>query len=547
MKSLLGALQQPMLKAGLLLSVVILAINAIAIAGILAAGKNARDAAQEDLELQTTAHARSLEALLATLRSDFLFLSQAQPLLRITATNQSPDPVTRRWGRLDVEGTLLLFLQTRPAVTQVVLARNTTKAIIVAGRRQGSPQLLPASQSWPADAVHWLNATWSLNGPRGENWQLQAWVDPQKLLAIVAPGLTDRLSIVWQPAELPAGGAAELVETLAVQLAVDPVHWQTPGGFWLIRREDKSRLISSVENLARRYRTTVALNLGVMVLTLALGAAALRQVQRSARLRAEFQQQARVRQLERRLVHSERLASVGRLAAGMAHEINNPLAGMANYLALLEDDLAAGRVETAPVLVTRLREGLERAAGITRQALDLATPGGSAKVAVDVGAILARTLDFVRGNPAYQAIEFALTLPPEPLSITANPVTLGQVFLNLLLNACQSQPQGGRIEVRCERMEPDVVVTLADRGPGLPAVASEALFEPFFSTRGSTGLGLAVCRSIVLDHGGTICGRNRVGGGAQFEVRLPAPTRAAVGQPGAGVDTALTAAEPVGT
>ena len=100
-------------------------------------------------------------------------------------------------------------------------------------------------------------------------------------------------------------------------------------------------------------------------------------------------------------------------------------------------------------------------------------------------------------------------------------MTLGQLFLNLLLNACQAQAEGGEVEVAVGREGEWARVAVADRGPGLPAEAQERLFEPFFSTRDSTGLGLAVCHRIAGDHGGEIGGENRPDGGAVFTVRLP--------------------------
>ena len=184
--------------------------------------------------------------------------------------------------------------------------------------------------------------------------------------------------------------------------------WTPPIAWTLVRSEPGSELVQSVETLAGRYRTTVLLNLAVMTLTLALGLLAFRQVQRAARLEAENEQQARVRELERQLMHSERLASVGRLAAGMAHEINNPLAGMSNYLSLLEEDLRDGRTAEAPALVAQVREGLARAAGIVRQVLTFSDPGRAPKAPLDLRDVLVETVEFLRGNPAFRSIAVRL-------------------------------------------------------------------------------------------------------------------------------------------
>jgi signal transduction histidine kinase len=110
----------------------------------------------------------------------------------------------------------------------------------------------------------------------------------------------------------------------------------------------------------------------------------------------------------------------------------------------------------------------------------------------------------------------------EELSVQGDSAGLGQVFLNLVLNAAQVQESGGSVEARAEADGSGVRVQVADRGPGVPPEIRDRLFEPFFSARGSTGLGLSVCHGIVRDHGGTLEARSREGGGSVFEVWLPA-------------------------
>ncbi len=123
---------------------------------------------------------------------------------------------------------------------------------------------------------------------------------------------------------------------------------------------------------------------------------------------------------------------------------------------------------------------------------------------------------------SFQRVTLEVVAPPNPLWVEGNRTTLGQLFLNLLLNACEVQPAGGSVEVRVERREDQAWVAVADRGPGLDGAIREHLFEPFFSGHDSSGLGLAVCHGIVRDHGGTIQGSHRPDGhGALFEVALP--------------------------
>jgi signal transduction histidine kinase len=269
----------------------------------------------------------------------------------------------------------------------------------------------------------------------------------------------------------------------------------------------------------------------VLGLSYALALVALRQERRATLLAAENAHQARLRDLERQVQHNERLASVGRLAAGLAHEINNPLEGMSNYLQLVEDDLAAGDTAEAARSAAKVRQGVDRIAGITRQVLRFANPGQAPKEVVDLAPLVGRSVDLLRGQPLGQAVTFELDLPAGGLPVWGNPVALDQLFLNLLLNACQLQPRGGQVEVGGTLTPSGVRLQVRDRGPGFSAEALERAFEPFFSSRGSTGLGLSVCRGIVEDHGGAIRVSNRPGGGAVFELEFPLVSRAQRGVP----------------
>lgn len=526
----------PGVPVTVLLLAVLLAVNAVAVWGILAARESARRLAQNDLELQTTAHARALEAVLATLRGDLIFLSQSPPLAKSLPAMDSDDPMVRRWGRLDLDGTLLLFMAAHPAVERLVVRDGAGLPLVAAGRREGAPVLLPrADAELPAEeTTAYLLGRWPVAPAEEGGASLTAAIDVSDLLAAAAPGLEGRLVLERGPAAVISDAASPSAFRVAVPV-VD-ASWEPPIRWWLVRRESESRFVASVERLAGRYRATVLLNLAVITLTLLLGFLAFRQVRRTAQLEAENRQQSRVRELERQLMHSERLASVGRLAAGMAHEINNPLEGMSNYLTILEQDLAAGEVADAPSLAARVREGLVRVAGIIRQVLAFADPGRAPKASLDLADVLARTVDFVRGNPAFRKVELRLAAA-EALPVEGNAITLGQLFLNLILNACQAQPDGGEIEVSARRDGGRAVVEVADRGPGLPPEVLSHIFEPFYSTKGSTGLGLAVCHGIVADHQGEIGAANRPGGGARFEVALPLGP--ALESPGPAAPTAM--------
>ena len=212
---------------------------------------------------------------------------------------------------------------------------------------------------------------------------------------------------------------------------------------------------------------------------------------------------------------------MGRLAAGIAHEINNPLEGMSNYLTLAKDALSRADVEAASRHVGSVKQGLERAAGIVRQVLAHADPAKAPRTPVDLNQVLRETEQFVQSRKEFRHVRFALDLSEGPLVVRGNPVMLGQVAMNLIVNACEVQPGEGEVRLASRREGPHAVAEFADRGPGIPEADRERVFEPFYSTRDSTGLGLSICHTIVRQHDGELEVVPREGGGSVFRMRLP--------------------------
>jgi signal transduction histidine kinase len=247
-----------------------------------------------------------------------------------------------------------------------------------------------------------------------------------------------------------------------------------------------------------------------------------RETAKRERVEAQSHEELRVRELERQLFHAERLTTVGRLAAGIAHEINNPLEGMANYLSLARSALAKGDLAATARRLDSVGQGLDRAAGIVRQVLAHADPAKAPKTPVDLNQILAETVEFVRSRPEFGSVMFETDLSSGRLMALGSPIMLGQVASNLVINACEAQPRGGEVRVRSAREGEHVMLEVADRGPGVAEADRERIFEPFFSTKDSTGLGLSVCHSIVHQHGGELLTLARPGGGAIFRMSLPA-------------------------
>lgn len=243
----------------------------------------------------------------------------------------------------------------------------------------------------------------------------------------------------------------------------------------------------------------------------------------NARLFAsEKQAYQKLREMQGQLVQAEKFAAIGELAASIAHEVNNPLGIIKNYLVLLARAVPGG--EAAQEYVAIVQEEVDRIARIVRQFLDLYRPQAEQMVAVDVGTIIDETLIFVGGQLKNQNIRVnRLANGPVP-KIVGSGEQLKQVFLNLLMNAKDFMPTGGQIDINVGAGNGRVKVEIADTGCGIPEENLAKIFEPFFTTKkdnNGTGLGLSVCYGIVTRHHGTIRAKNRVPHGACFTLEFP--------------------------
>jgi two-component system, NtrC family, sensor kinase len=226
-----------------------------------------------------------------------------------------------------------------------------------------------------------------------------------------------------------------------------------------------------------------------------------------------------------RLVRSERLASVGRLAAGLAHEIGNPLAALMG----LQDLLLAGGLDAAEQrdFLQRMRRETERIHGILRDLLQFARPGTEAAPGESRGNVEAAVEDtaaLVQPQKAMKDIALKLELDPALPEVTLGREQLVQVLLNLILNAADACESQGQVTVRARPTAGGVRLEVEDDGPGVLPAVRERLFEPFVTTKEvgkGTGLGLAVCRGLVEAAGGSISLDASSERGARFVVELP--------------------------
>jgi len=223
---------------------------------------------------------------------------------------------------------------------------------------------------------------------------------------------------------------------------------------------------------------------------------------------------------------TEQLRVCGEMAAGLAHEIRNPLAGMKVSIEVLLSELNIEEQDRDVLL--KVIEQIKNIELMMKNLLNYARPVAAQPVRFNVNKILEKTIyfiekhpSFISGDPRKQLIrELDETLP----EIIGDPQQLQQVFLNLLLNAAESVPEGGTITVGTlhDEQAKTVAIFLRDTGKGIPAELMEKIFQPFFTTKGKgTGLGLAVSKRIVEEHGGSIVVSNNVSGGVTFSIMLP--------------------------
>lgn len=238
----------------------------------------------------------------------------------------------------------------------------------------------------------------------------------------------------------------------------------------------------------------------------------------------------RLRESERAAARAEQLAAMGHLAAGLAHELRNPLTSMKILIQAAEEE-AGGALGGRDLVV--LEEEIGRLDGTIQTFLDYARPPKPEKSHVEIHAVLKPTLDLVSRRARQMGIRIESTFPEQLPAIEADVGQIRQLILNLSLNAIDASTSGGVITVSAHHDMGDPAmpgagggewmrIEVADRGHGLPAEIGARIFEPFVSTRETgTGLGLPICKRIVEEHGGTIAAANRPGGGAVFTVRLP--------------------------
>jgi signal transduction histidine kinase len=239
----------------------------------------------------------------------------------------------------------------------------------------------------------------------------------------------------------------------------------------------------------------------------------------SLRLR-EFNQQ-----YLREVLQAERMALVGRFASSIVHDLKNPLT-----IISIAAEVACEKSSTPEARQTslqRIEKQLERVTSMVNDILEF-TRGTPAKMALAVtnyAAFVETTMDELRKEVARKTVNIEFETSPPPIKLLLHPQRLTRVFYNLIFNAVDEMPQGGRIRLRFQSNDTEVITEVADSGKGIAPQVIERLFEPFatFGKTKGTGLGLSISRRIIEEHGGRIWARNEPEGGAVFAFSLPRP------------------------
>lgn len=229
-----------------------------------------------------------------------------------------------------------------------------------------------------------------------------------------------------------------------------------------------------------------------------------------------------------KMEYTNKMAALGRLSAGVAHEINNPVSIITEKAGLLKDLLLISDVmppkDRMLALVDSVLRSADRCGGITHRLLGFAKHMQVRAETIDLDLLLKEVLGFLEKEAAYRGLEVVLDFPPDPPTTVSDRGQLQQVFLNIINNAFAAVEDGGRIEIGIREVEGNwVAVWIEDNGVGIPEEHLSHIFDPFFSTKkgAGTGLGLSITYGIVQKLGGEISVNSKVGEGTRFTVKLP--------------------------
>lgn len=234
----------------------------------------------------------------------------------------------------------------------------------------------------------------------------------------------------------------------------------------------------------------------------------------------------RLKENQEQLIQTEKLTSLGQMAASIAHEVNNPLAGVLVYTQLLTKKIAGGNIpkEIALDYLSKMDSELTRSTKLIRSLLDFARQSLPTLREIELNDVVNQALDLTAHSAELQHVEVMRELAPSLPKLMADFDQLQQVCTNLILNAIQAMPEGGRLTLRTSANNSQVIIEVQDTGCGISPENMRKLFTPFFTTKEKgkgVGLGLAVAHGIIQRHQGRIEVQSKEGEGTTFTIYLP--------------------------
>ena len=227
-----------------------------------------------------------------------------------------------------------------------------------------------------------------------------------------------------------------------------------------------------------------------------------------------------VERLHDDLVFAENLASMGEMAAALAHEIKNDLAGISGAIQVIRSSM--DRDDPRGDVMAEILAQVKKLDSSVRDLLTLARPTAPQLEDANVCFILSEVISIVKRDPVMKETEIVRDFPPEVCHIPLDTKQLSQVFLNIMMNAAQAMPRGGNLTVKVSETEEDVVVAFTDTGMGMPADVKSSAFTPFFTTKpGGSGVGLSISKRIIEAHSGRIEVDSELAKGTAFTIYLP--------------------------
>lgn len=231
------------------------------------------------------------------------------------------------------------------------------------------------------------------------------------------------------------------------------------------------------------------------------------------------------KRLEKQVLQVERLATIGKMAAKVAHEIRNPLSSISLNAELLQDELssyAAADTQEAQSLLQAMIAEIDRVTSLTEEYLQFSRLPESQPVRDDINRVVKESVDFFLPQARQKRVDLQCRISATAREVRFDPMQIRRALLNIMRNAVEAMPKGGTLQVAVETNAKNVVVHVIDTGVGIPAEEIEKIFDPFFTTKDfGTGLGLAMVQQIVEEHRGRIVCQSELGKGTTFSIYLP--------------------------